>query len=205
MRPFKYLKIAGSFLIGSSGEGLLPFALVCIFLVMAAGCAGPLQVAYSPKAPDKSDKSEMIKAPVTVFIEPAIDQREKKAADPRRIGRIDAVVSDMNAGDLVISEDVEQLVRRALVAEFKSAGFVVMTEGEAKEADFVLRSGVKDLRLDVGPRDSVSVVIAASLEETVTDKPIWSGDGVEKGDRFAGVSGNSGRLCGISLSRCQRP
>ncbi|MEK6758620.1 MAG: PEGA domain-containing protein [Deltaproteobacteria bacterium] len=197
MRPVKHIKAAGSFLAGLLGPGLRQVALVCMLVVFAAGCAGPLQVAYSPKAPDKSDK---IKAPVTVFIEPTKDLREKKAADPRRIGKIGAVVSDMNAGDLVISEDADGLIKRALVSEFTLAGYVVKTEGDAKEADFVLRSGVKDLRLDVGPRDEVSVVITVSLDETVTGKAVWSGDSVEKGDRFAGVSGNSRQTLSWYLS-----
>ncbi len=197
MRQVKQLKVVWSFLIGPPGRGFLPFALVCMFLVLAAGCAGPLQVAYSPKAPDKSEK---IKAPVTVLIEPTKDLREKKAADPRKIGRVDAVVSDMSSGDLVISEDVAGLVRRALVSEFTLAGYVVKTEGDAKDADFVLSSGVKELRLDVGSRDEVSVVITASLDETGTGKAVWSGNGVEKGDRFAGVSGNSRQTLSWYLS-----
>lgn len=197
MRLLKHLKAAGLFTSRPSGKRLRLFAFVCVLVVAAAGCAGPLQVAYSPKAPDKSDK---IKAPVTVFIEPTKDLREKKAAEPRKIGRLDAVVSDMNTGDLIISEDVAGLVRRALVSEFTLAGYEVKTEGDAKEADFVLSSGVKDLRLDVGPRDEVSVVIRASLDETVTGKAVWSGDGVEKGDRFAGVSGNSRQTLSWYLS-----
>lgn len=188
MRQVKFLKNAFSFILSPQVSGIRPFALVCLLVFLVAGCAGPLKVAYSPKAPDKSEK---VKLPVTVFIEPAKDLREKKADNPRNIGRIGAVVSDMNAGDLVISEDADGLIRRAFVTEFKLAGYEVKTEGDPKEADFVLRSGVKDLRLDVGSRDEVSVVITASLDETSTEKAIWSGDGVEKGDRFAGVSGNS--------------
>lgn len=197
MRQVKFLKKAFSFIISPQVLDIRPFALVCLLVFLVAGCAGPLQVAYSPKAPDKSEK---VKLPVSVFIEPTKDLREKKADNPRRIGRIAAVVSDMNAGDLIISEDVDVLLRRALVSEFTLAGYIVKTEGDPKEADFVLSSGVKDLRLEVGPRDEVSVVIAASLEETVTGKAVWSGDSVEKGDRFAGVSGNSRQTLSWYLS-----
>lgn len=186
MRSFEYHEVERTFISYGKVFGSSVILFLLVFLV--TGCAGPLQVAYSPKAPDMSGK---IKAPVTVFIEPVKDLRGKKADNPRKIGRIEAVVSDMNAGDLVISEDADGLIRRALVSEFTLAGYVVKTEGDPKEADFVLRSGVKELRLDVKARDEVSVVITASIDETVTGKAIWSGDGVEKGDRFAGVSGNS--------------
>lgn len=165
----------------SSIKNAFAFALSLTLLFIAFGCSGPLKVAYRPAegVPSK------LKEPLRVSIAPVADARGE--ADPRKIGKIDATIADMNATKLVLSEEPARLVEKALSEELKAAGFIV---SGAKEADLVLASSIKSFRLDVGGRDEVEIAIDAALEKS-GGGAVWTGTFAFKKERYAGVMGNS--------------
>ncbi|HAO92337.1 MAG: hypothetical protein A2X99_07285 [Deltaproteobacteria bacterium GWB2_55_19] len=173
-------------------------ALCLILLAIVAGCSGPLHVAYNPPPADM----QRLKDPQRVRIEKVVDARS--SADPRKIGRIEATIADMNATELVLSEEPARLVEKALRVELQSAGFIVTDE---KDAELVLESSIKSFRLDVGGRDEVEISIDAALKKT-GHGTVWAGSFDFKKERYAGVMGNSrstlGQLINGALSRAIR-
>lgn len=165
----------------------LPF-LALLLLMFFAGCAGPLEVKYEPRTTGQFKTSE----PVTVFVTPFEDKRDlskSPSKDPRTIGRIEATVSDMTGKELTLSENVTDTVTNAYRKELTLAGFTVV-DGIDK-ARYALEGQVREFRLDIGTRDVVAIEIASEFKETHTGKTVWTGVGAERGDRFAGVMGNS--------------
>lgn len=165
----------------SSIKSAFAFALSITLLFIAYGCSGPLQVAYRPS----ESAVTKLKEPVRVSVAPVIDTRG--VADPKKIGKIDATIADMNATELVLSEEPARLVEKALSEELKAAGFVV---SDAKEAELILASSIKSFRLDVGGRDEVEIAIDAALEKS-GGGAVWTGTFAFKKERYAGVMGNS--------------
>lgn len=165
----------------SSIKNVFVIVLGLALLFVAYGCSGPLQVTYKPAPADLS----RLKDPVRVNIAPVADARGAK--DPRRIGKIETTVADMNATELVLSEEPARLVEKALSEELKAAGFIV---SDAKEAELVLASSIKAFRLDVGGRDEAEIAIDAVLEKS-GGGALWTGAFAFKKERYAGVMGNS--------------
>lgn len=152
-----------------------------------AGCSGPLSVRYSPgPAPPQPGKE-----PLKIFVEQFIDARGEK--DPRAIGKVTAVVSDMSDERLTLSEDVSSLVTRAFAEELSSAGFTVSTGDEAGRAgaELILGGTVKGFRLDIGKRDEIMIDLSAEFKEASSGKAVWSGTETLKDSRYAGVMGNT--------------
>lgn len=165
---------------------------LCLALSLAvfilAGCSGPLSVRYSPGlTPPHTGPKE----PVKVFVEQFVDARGAK--DPRAIGKITSVVSDMSSEELTLSEDVSSLVTRAFAQELSSAGFTVSTGDEAGRAgaDLVLGGAVKGFRLDIGKRDEIMIGVSAEFKEASSNRAVWSGTETHKDSRYAGVMGNT--------------
>ncbi|MBI4948706.1 MAG: PEGA domain-containing protein [Deltaproteobacteria bacterium] len=173
-------------------------ALCLILLAIVSGCSGPLHVAYDPPPADM----QRLKDPQRVRIEKVVDARS--SADPRKIGRIEATIADMNSGSLVLSEEPARLVEKALRVELQSTGFIVTDE---KDAELVLESSIKAFRLDVGGRDEVEISIDAALKKT-GHNALWAGTFDFKKERYAGVMGNSRstleKLINGALSRAIR-
>lgn len=171
---------------GMDYKRLLPF--FAFFLLMFAGCAGPLQVKYEPKTAGQFKSS----APAAIFVSPFEDKRDLSKSpfkNPKTIGKIEATVSDMAAGELTVSENITETVADAYRKELALAGFTVVNETE--NARYILSGEVREFTLDVGSRDIVAIEIAYAIEEAQTKKPLWSGVESERGERFAGVMGNS--------------
>jgi len=63
----------------------------------------------------------------------------------------------------------------------------VVSDGSA---DFVVSGQVRELRLDIGARDELTILLEARLTDT-SRKVVWSGAEEKKADRYAGVSGNT--------------
>ncbi len=165
----------------SSTKNAFVFVLGLALLFAAYGCSGPLRVSYKPAVGGDLSK---LKDPVRISIAPVADARG--AADPRRIGKIEATIADMNATELVLSEEPARLVEEALAMELKRAGFEVVND----EADFSLRGAITAFRLDVGGRDEVEITIGVILADSMGEA-VWSGPFNFKQDRYAGVMGNS--------------
>ncbi len=160
-----------------------------ILLLFTAGCTGPLEFAYSPAngAPVKK-----VEGRPSVLIRPFDDDRPAVFRDPRTIGRITSTVIDMNSRDLTLSSDVAGVARNAFAREFEKAGFLVVSGDAAlTNSDFVFYGTVKDFRLDVGPRDDVSITIAARMAEKNTGNVVWSDTVSEKRDDYIGIWGET--------------
>ncbi|MBI5902987.1 MAG: PEGA domain-containing protein [Deltaproteobacteria bacterium] len=183
---------AGSFKGPSGRPSNMASLALCLALSLAvfilAGCSGPLSVRYSPGL---APPHPAPKAPLKIFVEQFIDARGEK--DPRAIGKVTAVVSDMSGESLTLTEDVSSLVTRAFAQELSSAGFTVSTGDEAGRAgtDLVLRGAVKGFRLDIGPRDEIMIELSAEFKEPLSGKAVWSGTEIHKDSRYAGVLGNT--------------
>lgn len=175
------------------------FVLLCVFL---AACTAPLDVAYKPKqSPHPAAKG------VKVIVSQFVDKRAEK--DPRKIGKVGSVVTDMYGTELVMSEDASSLVTRAFAAELSSAGFMVFSGEMANKAnaDLIIGGEIKEFKYDIGSRDEITIELLVNVTDR-DGKVIWSGTEVEKANRFAGVVGNSrGTISGYlveSLSKAVR-
>lgn len=166
-------------------DALKHFCGVAVLAAFLTGCGGPLKVAYKPASPAAKAPGAGLSVEIPLFA----DSRDEgaKAKGRRTIGRIDATVADMNAGDLTIAADVETVVTDAFVKEFAAAGYDVVE----RDADFSVTGEVKKFRLDVGSRDEIEISVAVLVKEKETGRAIWEGTVVEKDSRYAGVMGNS--------------
>lgn len=167
-------------------KNFLPF-LALLFLLLT-GCAGPLEVKYEPKTTGQFRSDE----PAPVFVSKFEDKRDlskSPSKDPRTIGRIEATVSDMTGDELTLSEDVTEVVAKAFKKELAIAGFTLVDDIE--KARYALVGQVREFRVDIGTRDEVAIEIASEFKDAQTGKELWTGVGSERGDRFAGVMGNS--------------
>ncbi len=154
-------------------------AAFLFLLILVSGCSAPLTLEYRPK-----ENPEKIKEPVSVLVEPFVDQRPEKT---RVIGSINATVADMSGDKLAITNDPASLVEDAFRKELTASGFRVVSA----DPDFILRGELKEFRLDIGARDVVRVEVASRLIEKETGRELWSGVEAERSDRYAGVMGNS--------------
>lgn len=164
----------------------LPIIAVLVFIL--AGCAGPLEVKYEPR----SKGPFIFPKPVAIHVGQFEDKRgSAKSAhkDPRTIGSIESTVADITGDKLTLSEDVTEIVERAYGKELALAGLNVVPVKE--EAEYVVSGEVREFRLDIGKRDEIAIEVASTLKNAQTGGIIWSGVESERGDRFAGVMGNS--------------
>lgn len=175
--------------------------------LLLSGCAGPLSIGYRPGViPDASHP----KGHPIILLKPFTDARE--GVEPHYIGKVNAVVSDMNSDKIVLDkekkEDVGTFVTGAMRSHLTAAGFIVKDwtpELEASsDADLIIGGEVKRFRLDIGPRDEIDIEIASSLTSKKSGKVLWAGVVSEKGDRFAGVMGNSRRTIAGYISKSLR-
>lgn len=165
--------------------------LCALIIFLASGCAGPLEIAYNPKHTTQEVKA---KVPVSILVQPFADARDlSKTAftDPRTIGTLDAPVSDMTGNKITLAEDVASLVTKAYMKELTLAGYIVKTPEDKEGADFILTGEVREFSASVGARDEIAIALSSVIKEAETGMTLWSGNMVEKGDRYAGVMGNS--------------
>ncbi len=157
-----------------------------LFLLLVAGCAGPLKVNYSPAPPAEPEKLE---EPITILVVPFIDERGA-TADPLVIGDISVTISDMTARRLVLKKNPAEIVTTAFQKEISLAGYTVVRAGEG-EADYVISGELREFRLDLGPRDEIAVEVFSRVSTKKEGRVVWEGVKRESGDRYAGVMGNS--------------
>ncbi len=164
------------------------FPFIALIFLLLTGCAGPLEVKYEPKTAGQFKTGE----PAPVFVSKFADKRDLSKSpfkDPKSIGKIEATVSDMTGGELTLSEDVTDVVANAYKKELAIAGFTLADDIE--KARYALDGQVREFRVDIGTRDEVAIEISSELKDAQTGKQLWTGVGSERGDRFAGVMGNS--------------
>ena len=171
---------------GIDYKRLLPF--FALFLLIFTGCAGPLEVKYEPRTQGQFKTKEALPVFVSRF-EDKRDLSKSPFKDPRTIGRILSTVSDMNASELTLSENAADITTRAFEKELALSGFTVVTE--AGKAGYVVSGEVREFSLNVGSTDDIAIEISSVLKEAGTGKTLWTGVEAEKGERFAGVMGNS--------------
>lgn len=114
----------------------------------------------------------------------------RKTGSPRKLGTGAEYVFGMSGKDIVLDQDVAVFVTDTMKTRLDEAGFQV-SDAQNGNALFELSGVVKELNYDVKARDEVLISIETTLKETGTGKVVWSGNVVEKSDRFAGVSGNN--------------
>jgi len=180
--------------------------LVALLMLATAGCAGTIKVEYNPKP---SDREVRAPAAAVVAVEDFEDARPRQGSSvrgSRTIGRVTSVVSNMTGTRVKLSEDVPVLVERAFVEELKGFGYTVAAKDE--KASLVLRGEVRDLRLDIGPRDVIALELAARIKDPETGEIVWSGTQRLTDDRYAGVMGNTrstiARYISANLSKAIR-
>lgn len=115
---------------------------------------------------------------------------ERKVGDARKIGVSKVRIVGMSGTDIRLDRDVTDVVAASIRKRLDDTGFP-MLERDDEGALFELSGVVRELRLDARDRDYVSISVETTLKEAATGKVMWSGEVVQKSDRFAGVSGNS--------------
>lgn len=134
--------------------------------------------AHNPDAPMK-------KYAASINLVPYRDARQ--IDNPHKIGISTQRVIGMSGTALMVDPEVSVVVSNSLRRRLDDAGFQLA----AADALYELSGVVKELSYDVRERDEIYIVVESTLKERTTGKVVWSGIVVEKGDRFAGVSGNN--------------
>lgn len=178
-----------------------PLLLLLAFLPLALSSGSALGAAAEPAPNIHVDGTAKTTSPalvqggngVTLNILTYADGRS--IAPSRKIGDIRATVVDMHATELVSDEDIANVVTAAMRSQLTASGFRPVDSADRAATrtpeDFQLSGSIKDLRLDVAGRDTVSIVVETTLRDSRNGKLIWSGVVSEKSDRYAGVTGNT--------------
>jgi len=184
------------------------YSIIFLLTILAlSGCAGPLSIGYRPGVIPDALQS---KGHPVILLKPFTDSRE--GVEPHYIGKVNGVVTDMHSDKILLDkekkEDIATFVTEAMRSHLTAAGFTVKDwtpELEASnDADLIIGGEVKRFRLDIGPRDEIDIEIASSLTSKKSGKVLWAGVVSEKGDRFAGVMGNSRRTIAGYISKSLR-
>ncbi|MBI5889302.1 MAG: PEGA domain-containing protein [Nitrosomonadales bacterium] len=115
---------------------------------------------------------------------------ERKAGDARKIGVAKVRVMGLSGSEIRLDRDASAVVADSIRKQLDDAGFPMLGR-EDQSAMFELSGAIKELSYDVKERDFVSISVDSTLKEIATGKVVWSGEVVQKSDRFAGVSGNN--------------
>lgn len=114
---------------------------------------------------------------------------ERKVGDARKVGTAKVRVSGMSGSEIRLDRDVTRVVSDSLSKKLDDTGYQVL-EREDKSALFELSGVVREMSIDARERDYVSISVETTLKDIASGKVVWSGEVVQKSDRFAGVSGN---------------
>lgn len=125
---------------------------------------------------------------------------ERKVGDARKVGVATVRVVGLSGSEIRLDRDVTEVVADSMSKRLEDAGFQVL-ERDDKTALFELSGAVRELSFDARARDYVSVSVLTTLKEIASGKVVWSGEVVQKSDRFAGVSGNDRKDIAAYLHR----
>ncbi len=111
----------------------------------------------------------------------------RNTGNAHKIGISNQRIFGISGTELIVEPEVSVIVTNSMKKRLEKAGFQL---AEA-DAQFELNGVVKELSYDVKARDEISIAVESTLTELATGKVVWSGSVVEKGERFAGVSGDN--------------
>ncbi len=134
------------------------------------------------------DAGPAVKYAATLRVLNYADQRN--VSSPHYLGKNTAQSASLRGDSLQTDQDVSLIATNAIKRQFDTAGFQVLEGSGANSALFEVSGVIKDLRLDVMNRDTISIAIETTLKEVSTGKVVWSGLVTEKNERYAGVSGD---------------
>lgn len=154
-------------------------------VLITFGCAAPLTVKYDARlgAPAIS-----LKESFNIAIAPYKDER--KEGNRKKLGDITSPVFGIDATELIIEKNISDLVTDAFKEQFQLAGFKA-EKGDKAQADILIEGSVKVFSLDIGPKDAIEIEIETTAKDAKNGNILWSGAVTEKGERFAGVMGNT--------------
>ncbi|MBI5007441.1 MAG: PEGA domain-containing protein [Nitrosomonadales bacterium] len=114
---------------------------------------------------------------------------ERKVGDARKVGVAKVRVAGLSGTEIRLDRDVKEVVADSITKRLDDAGFQMLGRDD-NAALFELSGVVRELSIDAKERDYVSISVETTLKELASGKVVWSGEVVQKSDRFAGVSGN---------------
>ncbi|MBX9812421.1 MAG: PEGA domain-containing protein [Burkholderiales bacterium] len=169
-------------------------------MLLVAGCSrtpsipNPLELVAGPATihvgvPAKPGAIPMLRAGQTVSLAVADFADARPGAPGRKVGDIRATVSNMHVSELVLDQDIPALLGSATRNQLGADGFRLVGAGET--ADFRLSGVTRAFSLNIAGRDEHLISVEATLREGKSGEIVWAGVITEKGDRFAGVNGNS--------------
>lgn len=165
--------------------------LVSVLAVAAlAGCSGMMNSSNDisiRESEQPSPDAPKVKYAASIRIAGYTDER--KVGDMRKVGVAKVRVSGLSGAEIRLDRDVTQVVADSVAKKLDDTGFQVL-ERDDKAALFELGGVVRELSFDAKERDYVSISVETTLKEIASGKVVWSGEVVQKSDRFAGVSGN---------------
>ncbi len=180
------------------------FSFLLILTTILYGCGAPLKYAYQPLQGEKNQ----VRATkgISIYIAPVQDLR-KGLQSGKKIGNIHTTVLDIYGNELFLSRRPALVIRDALIKEFKSAGFTVLSETQ-KDAQYLLETKLKEFEFEIGAKDSMKIALYMEVLKTESKKNL-GGDIIKTSDsRFAGVSGTSrksiSRAISISISKVMK-
>lgn len=178
---------------------LLRLAAVVVVCVMAVSACASSPSAGVPEVFDAKNAlhytSPALKVKpgaengIKLVVTPYVDGRAER--DSHHLGVITARVFGISGTQLTIDHTVTDITTDNFKRRFLAAGFTVADAAADYRPAFELSGEVKRLVVNSKNRDEVDIAIETSLKDMTTGKVIWSALVTEKGDRFAGVAGNS--------------
>ncbi len=141
---------------------------------------------YKPTAFSSKSGSEN---GIAILVTPYADNRAD--LDPHHLGEITARVIGLTGHGLMVDRSVADIATDFYQRRFQAAGYIVVDAASTVKPAFELSGVVRRLMVNSKNRDEVDIAIETSLKDVATGKVIWSALVTEKGDRFAGVAGNS--------------
>lgn len=168
--------------------------LISGLVFITFGCTAPLTVKYDARlgAPAIS-----LKESFNVAI--ALYKDERKEGNRKKLGDITSPVFGIDATELIIEKNVSDLVTDAFKEQFQLAGFKA-EKGDKAQADILIEGSVKAFSLYIGPKDTIEIEIETTAKDAKNGNILWSGAVTEKGERFAGVMGNTKETVGKYIS-----
>lgn len=155
-----------------------------------SGCSGMMEGSNEisiRESQQPNPDAPKVKYAASIRIAGYVDER--KVGDARKVGVAKVRVAGLSGTEIRLDRDVKDVVADSVSKRLDDAGFQ-MLERDDKAALFELSGVVRELSFDAKERDYVSISVETTLKEIASGKVVWSGEVVQKSDRFAGVSGN---------------